>query len=111
MSRASPLKSAKGRSRGLIAFTCYAICKGVCAVAYRLAVNTGVAFPRCLQTPTENAMSIAHRELLKICNACGEIFDANIEIEAQHHDQPEHAPLLPLRKQWRRAPIMVARAA
>jgi hypothetical protein len=56
-------------------------------------------------------MSIAHRELLKICNACGEIFDANIEIEAQHHDQPEHAPLLPRRKQWRRAPIMVARAA
>jgi len=56
-------------------------------------------------------MSIAHREQLKICNSCGEIFDANIEIEAQHHEQPDHTPLLPSRKQWRRMPIMLARAA
>ena len=56
-------------------------------------------------------MSIAHRELLKICNGCGEIFDANIEVEAAHHNQAEHTPLLPRRNKWRRLPIMVARAA
>ena len=56
-------------------------------------------------------MTIAHQEFLKICNGCGEIFDANIEIEAAHHKQREHAPLLPQRKPRRRLPIMVARAA
>jgi len=56
-------------------------------------------------------MSVAHREFLKICNSCGEIFDANIEAETVHHSQAEHAPLLPRRKQWRRPPIMVARAS
>ena len=56
-------------------------------------------------------MSIAHREFLKICNGCGEIFDANIEAEAIHHTQTGHVPLLPRRKQWRRPVIMVARAA
>lgn len=56
-------------------------------------------------------MSIAYREFLKICNGCGEIFDANIEAEAVHHNQAEHAPLLPRRRQWRRAAIMTARAA
>lgn len=56
-------------------------------------------------------MTIEHREMLKICNGCGEIFEANIEAEAAHHNQAPHAPLLPRRKQWRRPPIMVARAA
>ena len=56
-------------------------------------------------------MSIAHQELLRICNGCGEIFDANIEGEAVHHRQEEHAPLLPRRRKWRRPVIMVARAA
>ena len=55
-------------------------------------------------------MPIARRELLKICNGCGEIFDANKEAEAVHHNQAEHAPLLPRRKQWRRPVIMVAHA-
>jgi hypothetical protein len=42
-------------------------------------------------------MFIAHQEFLKICNGCGEIYDANIEAEALHHGQSEeHRPLLPL---------------
>ncbi len=55
-------------------------------------------------------MSIAYRDFLKICNGCGEIFDANIEAEAVHHNQAEHAPLLPYahngaaRQSWSRAP-------
>jgi len=56
-------------------------------------------------------MSIAHKEFLKICNGCGEIFDANIEVEALHHSQVEHAPLLPRRKTWKRSQDMIARAA
>ena len=56
-------------------------------------------------------MSIAHKEFLKICTGCGEIFDANIEVEALHHSQVEHAPLLPRRKTWKRSPDMIARAA
>jgi hypothetical protein len=58
-------------------------------------------------------MSIAHKESLKICTGCGEIFDANIEAEAQHHNQPEHAPMLPkYRHAWRKPPMrVVARAA
>jgi hypothetical protein len=57
-------------------------------------------------------MTIAHREFLKICTGCGEIFDANIEAEAKHHNQIEHDPLLP-RRQWRRPTYayMCARAA
>jgi hypothetical protein len=56
-------------------------------------------------------LSIAHREFLKICNGCGEIFDANIELEALHHRQEEHTPLLPRRKTCKRSPVMIARAA
>jgi len=47
-------------------------------------------------------MSISHQEFLKICTGCGEIFDANIEAEGIHHRQLNHAPLLPVRKPWRR---------
>ena len=54
-------------------------------------------------------MSTAHQELLRICNGCGEIFDAKIEVEAIHHGQTVHVPLLPRRKQWRRPVITVAR--
>jgi len=56
-------------------------------------------------------MSIAHSEFLKICNGCGEIFDANIEVEAIHHRQEEHTPLLPRRRKWRPPVVLFARAA
>jgi hypothetical protein len=46
-------------------------------------------------------MTVAQREFLKICPGCGEIFDTNIDTEANHHNQAEHEPLLPRRK-WRR---------
>jgi hypothetical protein len=55
-------------------------------------------------------MSIAHQEFLKICDGCGEIFDANIEAENRHHSQGEHAPLLPPRRR-RSQPLMCKRAA
>lgn len=49
--------------------------------------------------------------ILKLCGACGEIFYANIELEARHHAQPEHAPLLPKRSEWRQGhATMLARA-
>ena len=63
------------------------------------------------QRQLRTSMSIAHQESLKICKVCGEIFDANIEVEAIHHRQGEHAPLLPPRSKGRRPPVMVARAA
>lgn len=59
-------------------------------------------------------MSIAHQESLKVCNGCGEIYDANIEAESVHHNQPdEHAPLLPPRRPYRRPSraMVLARAA
>jgi hypothetical protein len=56
-------------------------------------------------------MTVGHRENLKICTDCGEIFDANIEVEAVHHSQADHAPLLPARKQRLRPTRKVARAA
>ena len=55
-------------------------------------------------------MIIAHQELLKICDSCGEIYDANIEAEALHHVQRDHRPLLPARKH-RFRPMVCARAA
>jgi hypothetical protein len=42
-------------------------------------------------------MSTSPREFFKICDGCGEIFDANNEDEARHHVQGEHPPLLPAR--------------
>ncbi len=55
-------------------------------------------------------MSISHQEFLKVCTFCGEIFDANIEAEGIHHRQLNHAPLLPVRKSWRRPTLMCVRA-
>lgn len=57
-------------------------------------------------------MPISSEQSLQICNGCGEIFDANNDIEAIHHTQAEHAPLLPPRMQWRRPAqaTMLARA-
>lgn len=40
-------------------------------------------------------MSKSNRESLKICNECGQIYDANIEAQALHHDRVVHEPLLP----------------
>jgi hypothetical protein len=56
-------------------------------------------------------MTISHKENFRICNGCGEIFDANIEVEATYHDRAEHVPLLPYRP-WRRPAhaVMLARA-
>ncbi|MBP6689222.1 MAG: hypothetical protein KA153_04470 [Hyphomonadaceae bacterium] len=55
-------------------------------------------------------MSISHQEFLKICNECGEIYDANTEAEALHHNKIEHRPLLPVRKR-RSRPFACTRAA
>jgi len=46
-------------------------------------------------------MSHIHGESLKICNGCGEIFDANIQSEELHHNTPKHAPSLPPRSEKR----------
>ena len=43
-------------------------------------------------------MLYAHQESLKICDECGEIFDADTETEAFHHQTEFHAPLLPPRR-------------
>jgi hypothetical protein len=55
-------------------------------------------------------MFISPEENLKICDGCGEIFDANVSLEILHHAQPEHCALLPPRKRLRRATVTTLRA-
>jgi hypothetical protein len=42
----------------------------------------------------------ARRDFPKICTRCGEIFDASVEAYAAHHENAEHAPLMPPHLEW-----------
>ena len=55
-------------------------------------------------------MFISLDENLKMCSGCGEIFDANVALEILHHAQPEHAALLPPRRNWRHQTLATMRA-
>lgn len=51
-------------------------------------------------------MSMGHREFLKICKDCGQIYDVNIPSESVHHTQLDHAPL-PRQREQSRYPRLV----
>lgn len=51
-------------------------------------------------------MFISPEENLKICDRCGEIFDANAVFEVRHHEKPVHDALLPPRRSLRRPPMV-----